>query len=222
MRLLNRNMKPKKIIVEGFLLLTLTGGLRLWGSLPADAAPAGAASTTMPTIQLKQTEAQFKAPVIPQPHPTLDWPTVSVKDDTEATMLRLQRAMKAVRLIEVWSIDPRVEVEKSVPDSARHHPFHGFHVIGREEIRNKVEIAELLHAIIISIAEAPEESADCFEPRHGLRIYEDKGFVDLLLCYSCENGQIFEAKEVGWFATGKSAEAKFDAVFKKLKLRKAD
>lgn len=176
----------------------------------------------MPTIQLKQTETEFKAPVIPQSHPTLDWPAIKVEDDTEATMLRLQRAMKSVRLIEVWSVDPRVDAKNAVPVSARLHPFHGFHVIGREEIRNKAEIAELLHAIIMSIAEAPEESADCFAPRHGLRIYEDKGFFDLLLCYSCASGQIFEAKEAGWFATGKAAEAKFDAVFKRLKLRKAD
>ncbi len=130
--------------------------------------------------------------------------------------------MKAVRLIEVWSIDPSVDAKKSVPVSARLHPFHGFHVIGREEIRNKTEIAELLHAIIMSIAEAPEESADCFTPRHGLRVHEAKGFVDLLLCYSCANGQIFELEEEGWFLTGKAAEAKFDALFEKLKLRKAD
>ena len=130
--------------------------------------------------------------------------------------------MQDVRLVEVWSIDPAVDAEKMTPISVRLHPFHGFHVIGREEIKNKAEIMELLHAVVMSIATAPEESADCFVPRHGLRIYEAKGFVDLLLCYSCENGLIIEGKEEGWFATSKAAETKFDAVFKKLNLRKAD
>ncbi len=176
----------------------------------------------MPTIQPKQPEAEFNVPVIPRPQPKIDQPAISIEDDTDATLQRIQRAIKEVNLIEVWSIDPAIDTEKTVPISARLRPFHGFHVIGREEIRKRDEMNELLHEVFMSIATAPEESADCFAPRHGLRIYHKNGVIDLLLCYSCENGRIFEAKEEGWFATSKAAEAKFDAVFKKLNMRKAD
>ncbi len=176
----------------------------------------------MPTIQLKKSDSEYKVPVILRPHSKQDWQAISVKDDTEAALMKLRREMKEARLVEVWSIDPAVDLGKAAPVSGRLHPFHGFHVIGREEIRNRDEINELLYAVIMSVATAPEETADCFMPRHGLRIYGLKGFVDVVLCYSCENGLIIEGKEKAWFATSKTAESTFDAVFKKLNLRKAD
>lgn len=201
-------------------LLLFVKGAQLW------AEPAALNSQTgVEILEVKPKHAgrEFSVPKIPVSPPQIQqWP-LSVKDDTPAMLQRLRQFMSNVRLLEVWSLDPNIaDPDKVKPAYARLYPFHGYHVIGREELKNKEEIRDLLFSVVLSIADSTEETAECFVPRHGLRIYDDKGFLDLVICYTCGSGRLYEGKEEGWFATAKNAEADFDEVFRKLKLRKAD
>jgi hypothetical protein len=172
------------------------------------------------SVNPKVPEKQFTVPAIPEPFPTLPEQVIVANDDPLKAASRLHLAAKEVRLLEVFSLDPVIEDKK--PAKGRLHPFHDFTTLGREELKNKDAIQDLLHAVILSIINGPEEAYDCFQPRHGLRIYDKKGFIDVVICYECLQGRIHAGDEIIWFSTNKDAEPMFDSIFAKLGLRKAD
>jgi hypothetical protein len=124
-------------------------------------------------------------------------------------------------MLEVWSLDPSIDSTKEKPIKSRLYPFHDNYAIGREELKGDEEIQKLLLAVARSIAKGTDMPNLCFDPRHGLRIYGPKGFIDVVICYECLQGVIYEGKEETWFYTSADAEADFDAVFAQLGLKKA-
>ena len=191
-------------------------------SLPATIPAPSPAHDAMPVVQPKIAERKFSIPDLSQQVPVFRIQKVEAIDDTREVLLRLQRAAKECRIMEVWALDPSISPEREKENKSRPYPFHDFHALGREELKDEEAIHKLLLSIILSIGNAPKETYECFDPRHGLRIYGQKGYIDVLLCYTCLHGAIYEGEKVMWFDTAADAQADFDAVFAKLGLKKAD
>jgi hypothetical protein len=62
--------------------------------------------------------------------------------------------------------------------------FHGYPVLGSVEIMNSEERQLLIAALKQSVA-AGGQVAECFWPRHGLRVVENGQTVEYLICFEC-------------------------------------
>lgn len=174
------------------------------------------------SIAPKVSEKQFTVPAIPKPLSTTRVPVLETNNGNVDAATRLNLAMKEIRRLEIRSLDPKAMIEEQQGKGSGLGSFHDFRTIGRKELRNEVAIQDLLHAVVLAIAAGPEETYECFMPRHGLRIYTRNQVIDVVICYECLNGILYVGEEVIWFSTSKEAEPAFDSVFAKLGLHKAE
>jgi hypothetical protein len=70
--------------------------------------------------------------------------------------------------------------------------FHGFPVLGKTEIVDAEARGELLKAIEDGIAQKGVSKADCWWPRHGLRVTSGGQVTDYLICFQCNQVYIYE------------------------------
>jgi hypothetical protein len=98
----------------------------------------------------------------------------------------------------------------------------GATITGRARTRKKEEVEQLMIALQKSIREAPEETYECFEPRHALRTNIGKKKVEIVLCFECLQGIIRVDKDVTQFPMTAEAEKAFDEVFSRNGLKKAE
>ena len=99
--------------------------------------------------------------------------------------------------------------------------FHDYPVLGKTEIpadrRNEV-LAQLYNGLAV-----PDNflSYACFCPRHGLRAEKGKQYVDLVICFSCQQMQVFTEKRPDQMTTGISSEPRpaFDRILKDGKVK---
>jgi hypothetical protein len=173
-------------------------------------------------VKPKLVERELTVPDLPVRIPRLPDQSFTVVDHTVEVVARLQRAAKEVTRLEVWSLDPSVLPTPADEKSDSPPRFHTFRSLGREDLKDAEEIQKLLFSATLAIAQGPDETHECFEPRHGLRIHDQKGFIDVLLCYSCLQGVLYDGNDEKHFSTTNDAEADFDAIFKMLDLKKAD
>ena len=166
-------------------------------------------------------EKKFTLPALPQQRAIFPNSRSIVTDHTVEVLKRLHRAANEVKRLEILSLDPALTPgdERKVLNNPS--VFHGFSTLGRAFLNNNDEIQKLLLSVTLSIAHGPAEKYECFDPRHGLRIYEQSGYIDVLLCYSCLQGVIYEEKQEMWFSTNNEAEPYFDSKFTELGLKKA-
>ncbi|MDQ4122487.1 MAG: hypothetical protein M3209_13705 [Acidobacteriota bacterium] len=103
----------------------------------------------------------------------------------ETTMAEINRAfpadsyqifLKAEKLT-LYALKPERQTETA-------ENFHGFQVVGKTEIDTVQHQRELKGAFIREMASA--KSADCFNPRHGLRAIGENGkTIDLAISFEC-------------------------------------
>lgn len=165
-------------------------------------------------------EPEFKLP--PPTLPATRFDLLEIADDRKVVAERLMQIAKEIRVCEVWSLDPNVTIDPETPPTRIGERFHDFQVIARKELKATEDIQSLLFAVTLAIAQGPEETGDCFAPRHGLRLHTKQGFLDVVLCYQCLNGRLFDGENQFYFSTSKEPETEFDAIFTKLGLKKAD
>jgi hypothetical protein len=105
----------------------------------------------------------------------------------------------------VLSLDPMVRASDK-------ETFHGFHVLGKTEIRTRKERRELLRALYKGIAGAKGWALGCFNPRHGIRSTLGGETVDLVICFECSGIRVYgkDSKESGGVLTSGSAAPTFN------------
>jgi hypothetical protein len=144
----------------------------LWGTIACAEEPAK--KPEGPSVAPKVPERQFVVPAIRAPDATRPKPVTDLGTRSNADVAsRLSLVIKEVRRLEIRSLDPNPAVEGEPGKGLG--SFHDFRTIGRKELGNKEAIHDLLHSVVLAIARGPEETYECFEPRHGLRIYTAKG-----------------------------------------------
>ena len=106
----------------------------------------------------------------------------------------------------------RTEILTLHPERAEHEDggpkkgaklFYGYRILGSRALdQSKVEqrkTADRLQALIrASVLAHPDTTvADCFEPRHGLRIHSAAGKIDIVICFACWQGHAYkDGKEI--------------------------
>ncbi|MBI5426635.1 MAG: hypothetical protein HZA32_21375 [Opitutae bacterium] len=133
-----------------------------------------------------------------------------------ADVLRIfDAAVAGVSEFEIISLDPARFKEG---DAA----IDGATITGRSRTQKKEEIERMVAALRKSIREAPEETYECFEPRHALRAQIKGRHVEIVLCFECLQGIIRVDKDVTQFPMTADAEKAFDEIFAQNGLKKAE
>jgi hypothetical protein len=63
--------------------------------------------------------------------------------------------------------------------------FHGRPVLGKVEIKSAESRSEIVQALKRSTQDLDHGGADCFWPRHGLRVEKDGETTDYVICFEC-------------------------------------
>jgi hypothetical protein len=130
-------------------------------------------------------------------------PTGSKIPETAAAALE-----KAVQF-ELLAIDPKHQDEKPKDD------FHGWRILGRTTIKDANTRKKLVAALKQGAAENDGIFANCFNPRHGIRVTHEGKTIDFLICFECLQVQVYTDKlRDGGFLTISSPQPLFDEVLR--------
>jgi hypothetical protein len=124
----------------------------------------------------------------------------------------LHAALRTAEQFELLSLDPdRQEVEPS-------EAFHGWKVLGTTTVTEAAVREELIAALENGVRNA-FVPAECFIPRHGIRLTSGGVTTDFVICFQCAQVQAFVAdKPAQGFLTTGSPQAVFDNVLKAAKV----
>ncbi|MCB9883232.1 MAG: hypothetical protein H6832_11880 [Planctomycetes bacterium] len=137
----------------------------------------------------------------------------------------LYAALEACAITEVFSLYPYPE---GLEDDDPLMPLvrktamnlHGYPVIGHRVLEHATDKMELAALFALSIASKQDESvADCFEPRHGLRLAHDGAVFDLVVCFACEHCLVYEGgMQSARVLVSEKSSTEFTNVFRRLGL----
>jgi hypothetical protein len=134
-------------------------------------------------------------------HPVLSKATRAILDGSEKFVL--------------VSIDPKppgldLEVEAALRKDA-HLPaavieapkdhrerFHDYPILGRTEIRDPKRKSELLGVLYRGLEKDRGSVPACFEPRHGIIASKGTNWVELVICFECEQVAEYTDSGHGW------------------------
>jgi hypothetical protein len=118
-------------------------------------------------------------------------------------------ALQKAERFELWSLNP--ERPRVKPKDA----FHGWRVLGKTQVKDASTRRKLIAALQKGVAENDGRVANCFNPRHGIRVIFKKKTVDFVICFECFQVQVFGTdKRAGGFLTTGSPQAAFDQVLR--------
>lgn len=125
---------------------------------------------------------------------------------------RVKQAADKAEKVELISLDPDQDEKKDAKDA-----FYGWKVLGRTEVKG-LERDKLLAALEKGVRESKGMGARCFIPRHGVRFFNGKEELDLVICFQCSWIHIRsgEMREVITVAPG--VQATLDEILKEAKV----
>jgi hypothetical protein len=119
----------------------------------------------------------------------------------------VEQALKSADAVEVWSIDPSQDAKP--PDG-----FHGYKILGKTIVKGD-DASKAVAAVLQAVADSDGTEADCFEPRHGLRVTRDDKTYDLVICFHCQSIQVYAGdKMISAVPTTRSAAPVLDKILK--------
>jgi len=99
-----------------------------------------------------------------------------------------QAVLDAPDAVVVYSIDGNdYDPPEKRPKTAEE--FHGYPVLGKVEIADSAARLELVGALKEAIIDGG--GAKCFWPRHGVRVARGGQWVDYVICFFCDNVDIY-------------------------------
>lgn len=90
----------------------------------------------------------------------------------------------------LYSIRPEFERDGT-------NTFFQYPILGQIKIGKTVERTNLVTALNDGIAGGCIP-ADCFDPRHGIRVVQNGVAVDFLICFECGEIQVFSSQGTNW------------------------
>jgi len=97
----------------------------------------------------------------------------------------VEKVLRSGEQFTLLSLDPEYPSKEDKERVAPSALFHKFRILGKVEIRDPVERATLVRALLAGMADANGMSASCFDPRHGISATLDGDIVDLVICFEC-------------------------------------
>src|SRR5262245_9650245 len=118
-------------------------------------------------------------------------------------------ALEKADQFELLAIDPKYQDEKPKDD------FHGWRILGRTSIKDANTRKKLVAALKQGAAENDGMFANCFNPRHGIRVTHEGKTIDFLICFECMRVEIYaDQMRDGDFLTARSPQPVFDEVLR--------
>jgi hypothetical protein len=117
----------------------------------------------------------------------------------------VRKALETGSQFEIFSLDPNSRGEKS--ESA----FHGRRVLGKTAVEDAATRKKLVSALQQGVREHDGSVANCFNPRHGIRVVHEGATVDLVICFECYQVQSYAGGQSGsHFLVSRSPQTAFD------------
>jgi hypothetical protein len=96
-------------------------------------------------------------------------------------------------------------------DAATPGLFHGFRVLGQTTITDRGTQARLNHALARGVESLFTNRPRCFNPRHGIRATVAGQTTDFVICFECEQVQVWrDGERIGDWSTAASPQPIFD------------
>jgi hypothetical protein len=108
---------------------------------------------------------------------------------------------------ELLSLNPDQQQKQAKGD------FHGFRVLGTAVISDTETRKKLVSTFKKAVAENHGTAAACFNPRHGIRVIRNEKRADFVICFECNQVQVFGEVQ-GTFLITSSAQPLFDSVLR--------
>ena len=120
-----------------------------------------------------------------------------------------RKALESATELVLYSLDPASEEEK--PKEA----FHGWKVLGKTALK-KDDAKTVASAVVRGVADSKGVAANCFDPRHGIRVTGSDGTVyDFVICFECLQVKVYAGdKELRGALTAESPQPKLDKLLK--------
>jgi hypothetical protein len=110
---------------------------------------------------------------------------------------------------ELLSLDSRRY--KATPENN----FHGWMEYGRTKISDKKVRKQLLAALRGGVNKAEEFAADCFDPRHGIRVKMGGKIYEFVICFECGWTELYiDGKELEGFTVAESPQPELDGILR--------
>jgi len=106
---------------------------------------------------------------------------------------------------ELLSLNPSYQQKAAEGD------FHGHRVLGTAAINDDETRKKLVSTFKGAVAENQGIVAACFNPRHGIRVTRNEKHEDFVICFECNQVQVFGEVRGEFLITG-SAQPLFDSV----------
>lgn len=90
--------------------------------------------------------------------------------------------------------------------------FHGYPVLGQVQVTDPSQKQELLRALEDGIARSSHSIPACFSPRHGIHAVAGNNSVDLVICFHCQQFEIYWGKGDKLSGVSNAPQAAFDHV----------
>ena len=103
------------------------------------------------------------------------------------------KALSRSASFELLSLDPDPRAEKIDGKG-----FHGWNVLGDMTIKSSDARAKLVATFKAGVAENDGKVADCFNPRHGIKVTDDGKTHEFVICFECY--------QVQWYIDGQKTE----------------
>lgn len=94
-----------------------------------------------------------------------------------------------VKQLELYSLAPRGK-DDSEPKQTQ-ETFHGWRVLGKTTIPDSRLQSKISRKLTEGLESQHGGRAACFEPHHGLRIVTDEGTTDMVICFMCDQVNIY-------------------------------
>jgi len=119
----------------------------------------------------------------------------------------VRSALEDAETFQLYSLEPLAGLEAPMAE------FHGWKVLGKTVITDTATRDQFITALRKGSVATDEAMANCFNPRHGIRVTSAGVTTDLVICFECLWVEVYRAGDrVGGFATKPYSEAVFDEV----------
>lgn len=146
-------------------------------------------------------------------------------EDRNAFPKEVRTVLEKATALELYSLDPTREAKKDA--------FHRWKILGSTTVKQGEARNQLVAALVKGVEENQELSANCFQPRHGLRATYEGTTVDLVICFQCHQIEVHigkgkdggekEFKELDrHILVSKSPEPTLDSILKEAGVMLAD
>ena len=122
----------------------------------------------------------------------------------------LFKIIESHKSVEFYSLEPgRDDTKESI--------FHGFPILDKKQLTDKKHVETIVKYLYKSINQSEGAIAECFFPRHGLKIKSKNEEIDLVICFECLQMRVYAKEETTVLIEGDKKA--FDQVAKELKMK---